>query len=91
MSQTISFEVYRTEVLTISGEQFTVSFAKRKDEEEYAMFAVNGNRTKSWKAFYSAEAAADFAVCTGQSLEDEVYKVLKGDVARGHMEDHSRL
>jgi hypothetical protein len=91
MSQIITFEIYRTEVLTISGEQFTVSFAKRKEEDEYALFAVNGNRTKSWRAFYSAEAAANFAVCTGQSLEDEVYKVLKGDVVRGHVEDHSRL
>jgi hypothetical protein len=90
MSSIIAFEIYRTEALTFNGERFTVSFTKRKDGEEYALFAVNDARTKSWRGFYSVETAADFKASTGQQLEDEVYKVLKGDVERGHVDKHTR-
>lgn len=83
MSSLISFNVYRTESLTLNGESFTVSFTKRTDGEEYALFAVNDARTKSWRGFYSSEIAADFKHSTGQKLEDEVYKVLRGDLERG--------
>jgi len=89
MTQLIAFEIYRTEVLVFNGERFTVSFSKRKDTEEFALFAVNDERTKSWRGFYSPETAADFVASTGQQLEDEVYKVLRGDIERGHVEKHA--
>jgi len=83
MSVMIAFEIYRTEVFTFNGEQFTVQFTKRKDGEEYALFAVNDLGTKSWRGFYSPETAADFLESSGQKLEEEVYSVLKGDVECG--------
>jgi hypothetical protein len=90
MTQLIAFEIYRTEVLVLNGERFTVRFSKRKDAEEFALFAVNDAGTKSCNGFYSPETAADFMASTGQRLEDEVYKVLKGDIERGHVEKHTR-
>jgi hypothetical protein len=86
MSEIIAFEIYRTEVFAFNEERFTIQFAKRKDAEEYALFAVNDAKTKSWKGFYSPETAADFLVSTGQHLEDEVFRVLRGDIERGHFE-----
>lgn len=85
MSEIIAFEIYRTENISINGDAFTVRFAKRKDGEEYALFAVNENKTKSWRGFYSPETAADFKHSTGRQLEEEVYAVLKGDIERGHI------
>ncbi len=85
MTQLIAFEIYRTEVIVFNEDRFTVSFSKRKDGEEFALFAVNDDRTKRWSGFYSAETAADFAMSTGQRLEDEVYQVLRGDLERGHV------
>lgn len=85
MTQLIAFDIYRTELIVFNGECFTVNFSKRKDAEEFALFAVNDDRTKRWKGFYSAETAADFAVSTGQRLEDEVYRVLMGDIESGHV------
>ncbi len=84
MTQLIAFEIYRTEVIFFNGNRFTVSFSKRKDAEECALFAVNDDGTKRWSCFYSAETAADFATSTGQRLEDEVYQILRGDIDRGH-------
>lgn len=86
MSEIIAFETYRTENITINGESFTVHFTKRKDGEEYALFAVNDDRTKNWRGFYSAETAVDFTRSTGRRLEEEVYSVLKGDIERGHIQ-----
>ena len=54
------------------------------------MFALNDSRIKSCRCFYSAEMAADFVATAGGQLEDEVYKVLKGDIECGHVEMHPR-
>jgi hypothetical protein len=83
MTELIAFEIYRTEALTLNGEEYTVRFAKRKDHEQYALFADNDIGTKSWRCFYSPEVAADFKRSTGKALESEVYSVLKGDIQRG--------
>lgn len=79
----IAFETYRTETLQIKGETFTVTFTKRKDGEEYAVFAVNDSGSKRWRAFYTSETADDFNTSTGQQLADEVLKVLQSDVSNG--------
>jgi hypothetical protein len=80
MPSLIAFHIYRTECLVLKGEEFTVTFTKRSDQEEYALFAVNAAGSKSWRAFYTPEVAIDFKGSTGRALEDEVYEVLKGDI-----------
>ena len=85
MSSLITFHIYRTELLTLKGEKFTVTFTKRSDQEEYALFAINATGSKSWRAFYSSEIANDFKQSTGRALEDEVYEVLKSDIERGEV------
>ena len=83
MTDLIAFHIYRTEVLDLKGEKYTVRFTKRNDQEEYALFAANEPGTKSWRCFYSPEVAEDFKRSTGRELEEEVYAVLKGDIERG--------
>lgn len=84
MSEIIAFEIYRSEEISINGETFRVNFSKRKDAEEYALFAVSSDRTKSWRGFYSAETAADFERSHGETLEKEMYAVLRGDIESGN-------
>ncbi|OGB53982.1 MAG: hypothetical protein A2503_08815 [Burkholderiales bacterium RIFOXYD12_FULL_59_19] len=83
MTDVIAFDIYRTETLTLNADKYVVRFAKRKDGEEYALFAVNETGTKSWRCFYSPEVAADFKRSTGKALETGVYSVLKHDIERG--------
>ena len=83
MTDLISFHIYRTESIKLKDEQFTVYFSKRTDGEEYALFAVNDSKSKSWRAFYTPEVASDFKQSTGQKLEEEVYKVLQSDIESG--------
>lgn len=83
MTELIAFDIYRTEALTLNADKYVVRFAKRKDREEYALFANNEAGTKSWRCFYSPEVAADFKRSTGKELETEVYSVLKDDIERG--------
>lgn len=83
MTELIAFHIYRTEVLTLNADKCVVRFSKRKDREEYALFANNEIGTKSWSCFYSPEVAADFQRTTGEELEAKVYSVLKGDIERG--------
>lgn len=82
MSELIAFHVYRTETLELKGNQYTVSFTKRSDQEEYALFAVNANKLKSWHAFYSREVAEDFKKSTDHVLEYKVYEILKCEIER---------
>ena len=83
MTELIAFDIYRTEALTLNADKYVVRFGKRKDREEYALFANNEAGTKSWRCFYSPEVAADFKRSTGKELETEVYSVLKDDIERG--------
>ena len=83
MTDLISFHIYRTESIELKGEHFTAYFSKRTDGEEYALFAVNHSKSKSWRAFYTSEIASDFEQATGQKLEEEVYKVLQSDIESG--------
>lgn len=82
MSDLIAFHVYRTETLELKGNQYTVSFTKRSDQEEYALFAVSANKLKSCHAFYSREVAEDFKKSTDHALEDKVYKILEYEIER---------
>lgn len=82
MHDTIIFEVYRVEQLEFNGDLFIVQFAKRKDAEEYALFARNEPGDKVARAFYSRETAIDFSHSTGHELEDEVYDLLRGELGR---------
>lgn len=83
MTDLISFHKYRTESIELKGEHFTVYFSKRTDGDEYALFAVNDSKSKSWRAFYTPEVASDFEQATGQKLEEEVSRVLQSDIESG--------
>lgn len=80
MTELIAFNIYRTETLTLNEEKYLVRFAKRNDDEEYALFADNESRTKRWRCFYSPEVAANFMRSTGKALETEVYLVLRDKI-----------
>lgn len=84
MTILIAFHIYRTEQLTISGKTYAVHFTRRNDTGDYELYAVEqGPSRSSWRCSYSSETAADFARSQGKALEDEVFKVLKGDIERG--------
>jgi hypothetical protein len=83
MTELIAFEIYRTEKLTLNADKYIVRFTRRKNGEEYALFADNETATKSWRCFYTPEVAVDFERSTGETLEAEVYSVLRGDIERG--------
>jgi len=76
----IAFHTYREEMIELQGEKFTVRFTKRKDQEEYALFATNASGTKNWRGFYTPEVAKEFTLTTGKKLEETVYEVLRSDI-----------
>ena len=80
MTNLIAFQTYREETIELQGEKFTVRFTKRKDQEEYALFATNANGTKNWRGFYTSEVARAFNLTTSKKLEEAVYEVLRSDI-----------
>lgn len=86
MTQLIAFEIYRTEELVLNGYEYTVFFSKRRDTQEYEIFAVNHDKTKSIRGSYSAETAKDFKSYTGNDLQEAVYNILKDEqIGRAHV------
>lgn len=83
MTELIAFHIYRIETLTLNADKYVVRFSKRKDCEEYALFANSETGTKNWRCFYSPEIAADFQRTTGEELETIVYSILKEDIESG--------
>lgn len=79
MAEIIAFEIYQTKALTLMGDEFMVHFTKRKDGEEYALFAVNSSKTQNWQRFYSPKTAAYLNSCTRQMLESKVESIIRGD------------
>ena len=76
----IAFQTYREETIELQGEKFTLRFTKRKDQEEYALFATNAGGTKNWRGFHTPEVAREFNLITGKKMEEAVYKVLRSDI-----------
>ena len=77
MSEIIAFEVRRTDVLTLSGERFTVRLAKAKDSPECAMFVLNDAGDKNLFVPYTPEAAENIAKMTEQELKSELTAILR--------------
>ncbi len=80
MTELLAFQTYREETIELQGEKFTVRFTKRKDQEEYALFATNAVGTKNWRGFYTLEVATEFNLITDKKLEEAVYQVLGSDI-----------
>ena len=83
MTEIISFEIYKTKNTHIHGELFLVFFAKRKDREEYALFAENIDKSIGWSGFYSKEAASELEASTEQQLAEHILKTLGATQLRG--------
>jgi hypothetical protein len=71
---------YKTEVLEFNGERYTVQFRVRMDGEFYDLLATNELTKKESIGTYSKEVADDFKNITGESLENEVFQILKDEL-----------
>lgn len=83
MTHLIAFDIYRTEQVSVAGKRLIARFLRRKDHEAYELLLSDETTGEVWRCGYSAETARDFAVQTGEVLEQHVYALLKGDAAAG--------
>jgi hypothetical protein len=74
---------YRTEVLTLNAEKYTVQFKQQRDRECYALLATNEATQEKWECTYSQEVAEAFKHSSETEIEDKVYQILKDDLDRG--------
>lgn len=83
MTRLIAFDIYRTVNVSVNGRPLVARFLRSKDHEVFELLLSDEESGQIWKCSYSAETAIDFAKEAGESLEQHVYEILKGDVANG--------
>ena len=86
MSELIAFEVYRTIAIKFNEEDVVIRLSKRKDFDEYALFAENKNGTKRWHCSYPLEMAVDLNKSTEQELNIKISSIIQECIdARPHL------
>lgn len=76
MTQLLSLNFYRTKVITINNEQYTIRFAVNNDNSEYAMFVSNDSNGKQNKYHFSKDVAEVFDKKTGKELENSIIEYM---------------
>lgn len=80
MTQMISYNIYRTENITVLGTPYTVRFTSTADNQDHALMVSNNETNQQGKYHFSAEVANDYQQQHNEELSNAVLDIIKGDI-----------
>lgn len=81
MSELIAFDIFRTELLEVDDEKYTLHFSKRRDGAEIKISAISEqHKNKSVAIHFLTEAASNFYATRAYPLSDEAVALLAVEV-----------
>ena len=80
MTQIISYNVYRTENITVLGKPYTVRFTSKPDNQDHVLMVSNNETNQQGKYHFSAEDANDYKQQHNEELANVVLDIIKGDI-----------
>jgi hypothetical protein len=80
MTKLISYNIYRTEIVSILGKVYTVRFTSTPDGQDHALMVSNDVTGKEGKYHVTSDLANDFNKLEGKKFADEVLEIIKSDI-----------
>ena len=85
MTQVLSYNIYRTENITVSGKPYTIRFTSTPDGQDHALMVSNNETNQQGKYHFSSEVASDYKHLHDKELTDEVLNIIKDDLANNRI------